>query len=241
MSQQKYSSRPSDVISRWVGKKYGRLKVIEILIPRKAVCECDCGNTTIVFRSNLTRGNTASCGCLWTEKVAKGKKHGLSDSVEYHSWSGMKKRCYNKNSHNYHWYGGRGIKVCDRWMDSFENFIKDMGRKQTEDHSLDRINPNGNYEPDNCRWASHKEQCNNRRLRKDTLILEHNGESKTVHEWSEITGLNVNAISKRIKNYHWPIDKALSIPPIDRKNRGKSFNGGGKGTIEKYIEAQKML
>lgn len=129
---------------------------------------CDCGNKTIVSTGNLKNGTTKSCGCYQREYQAKrGRKnfykHGLSNHPLYPTWSTMKSRCYNKNNISYKNYGARGIKVCDRWLNSFENFLKDMGEKPSDKHSLDRIDINGDYEPSNCRWATPEEQAINKR------------------------------------------------------------------------------
>ena len=153
------------------GKTFGRLRVIKRVIkengsPEKVYwgCICKCGVTTVTTSGALRGGYTKSCGCLNKEKAKQiNKSHGMRRSSEYAAWCDMKTRCYNKNFKDYDYYGGRGIVVCDRWIKSFEAFISDMGIKPYPSFSLDRINPNGNYEPNNCRWISHKDQCRNRR------------------------------------------------------------------------------
>lgn len=159
-------------MSDYIGKRFGRLTVIGRLPSRghgkgtKLICRCDCGNETEVFASNLTRGHTTSCGCLKREIVAAGAHttHGKRQTRLYEIWRSMKQRCTNPNKINYARYGGRGIKVCSEWMESFEAFYEwatTHGYK--DDLSLDRINNDGNYEPGNCRWATPKEQAANRR------------------------------------------------------------------------------
>lgn len=130
-------------------------------------CICTCGNTRTVRYDHLTSGRSKSCGCLSKDSTGfRFTKHGLTETSEFTAWVNMRERCYNSNVPNYHNYGGRGIRVCASWMESFENFIKDMGFKPVSNLSLDRIDVNGNYTPENCRWTDWLTQANNRRNNK---------------------------------------------------------------------------
>lgn len=131
----------------------------------------------------------------------------MSNSPTHISWMAMNQRCNDKNHDNYKYYGGRGIKVCKRW-NHFINFYIDMGERP-EGYSLERIDVEKDYSPDNCKWVSHKEQCNNRR---SSRFIEFNGETRTLQQWAEFTGITRNTIEKRIDNYGWSVEKALTTP-----------------------------
>lgn len=159
------------------GATFGRLTVIDSTnVPgsdgRAAVlCRCECGVERLISKGHLAAGRIKSCGCLRAEMLASGlnsdEKHGHTTgkrSPTYYSWHKMKQRCYNPKQVGYKNYGGRGIVVCDRWRDSFSAFLEDMGERP-KGKTLDRIDPDGNYEPSNCRWASYSEQTQNRRKR----------------------------------------------------------------------------
>lgn len=154
------------------GRKFDRWEVIrksDVRIDNRVawICKCDCGEEKVVISTNLTRGLTKSCGCIRIEKQIK-HGHNTKERVssEYNSWHSMKQRCENPNDDRFQDYGGRGIKVCDRWR-FFDNFLADMGEKPSPSHSIDRIDVNGDYEPSNCKWATPKEQQRNTRLQKN--------------------------------------------------------------------------
>lgn len=157
-----------------VGQRFGRLTVkqrVHVDGARNVMweCICDCGGITIAAAANLGKTKN-SCGCLANEsaretlkinRLARTDLHGMSQTPEWNTWSVMRERCRNPNNAKYHRYGGRGITVCERWDNSFEDFLADMGPKPSKDHSIDRIDNDGNYEPSNCRWATRKTQGRN--------------------------------------------------------------------------------
>lgn len=156
------------------GNRYGRLIVLKRAENdrhgnNRWLCRCDCGTLRIVVGYNLRNGNTRSCGCLRREAGTNSRTHGMTGTRIYKSWDMMIQRCTNPRCKDYYNYGGRGIQVCPRWRYSFENFLKDMG-DMPEGLILDRINNDGHYELGNCRWATPKEQANNRRKRKFTRV-----------------------------------------------------------------------
>lgn len=180
-------------------QKIGRLKINSYQGGGKWLCSCDCGNEKIILGSSIARGDTKSCGCLRKEVTAKRDKerstHGMYKSREYKTWMSMKERCNNKNHSAFKSYGGRGIKVCDRWQSSFKNFYADMGNRPAG-CSLDRINNDKGYFPENCRWSTSKQQQSNRRNNVFVLV---NGKKVTAFEASKILDVPMSTLHAKIK------------------------------------------
>jgi len=200
--------------SEIIGKRFGRGVVTKEVerrkiggIERRAFkLFCDCGNEYTSLLSYLRSEEQKSCGCL--QRVSK-FIHGKTNSPEHRAWRAMTGRYCNPNRLGYENYGGRGIKVCERWRDSFVAFYEDVGKKPSPKHTLDRIDNDGDYEPGNCRWATRKEQGRNRRT---CVSLEYNGRKLTIAEWAEETGLTYNTLQSRLGRLKWPICKALTTP-----------------------------
>jgi hypothetical protein len=201
-------------IIEMTGKTFGRLKVIN-RAPNKGkykrvawYCKCNCGNLTTVIGAYLRNGNTTSCGCFKNSSESKHKTHGLSKKIsEYAAWENMKRRCYYTKSNRYEYYGGRGITVCNRWINSFENFYSDMGAKPSKFHTLERIDVNKNYDPENCKWIHRNEQARNKT---NTKYLTIDSVTKRIAEWALIYGVKSSIVFRRISR-GWPKDKTLFI------------------------------
>lgn len=179
------------------------------------LCRCNCGTERYVWKENLRRGQSKSCGCLKRDLMREKKTtHGLSHTPEYRAWLAMKQRCYDPNSTRYKNWGGRGIRVCDHWLHSFMNFFADMGQLPAPRASLERVDNQGNYTPGNCRWASAKEQARNTRRNR---MIEYNGKTHALVEWSEITGLKRTTIAARLDK-GWSVHNALTTPVLRRPN-----------------------
>lgn len=200
------------------GQRFGQWMVVK-LAGRKPttrgkhrllwLCRCACGNSGYLTSGTLRFGASKSCGCNRVEVALKNfRTHGKTGSPEHVSWKAMHTRCVNPNQPEWHRYGGRGIKMCDRWR-KFENFLADMGQKPTPSHQLDRINTDGDYAPDNCRWATTVEQQRNKTSNHN---LTFRGETKCISAWSEELSIPFRRISDRI-NRGWMVERALTEPP----------------------------
>lgn len=202
------------------GKRYLRLVVVSFYGKRVSpcgtvhylwLCRCDCGVYVIVFTLSLKRGATTSCGCRKAEVTSsRSKTHGMSHSPEYGIWSGMLQRCFNRNDHAWHDYGGRGITVYEGWLGKggFAAWLDYMGPRPSPLHEIDRIDNNGNYEPGNVRWATTKQQSRNTRRNRLVTWL---GQTKCVVEWEEALGFPHNVLMQRL-NYGWSINRAFTQP-----------------------------
>ncbi len=214
------------------GKKFGRLTVVEFSHKNRNrvywKCQCDCGNEVTIRADGLKTGHTNSCGCYNKEVLRNAKwneTHGKSKSKIHEIWRNMKNRCYNPNTDEYQNYGGRGITVCSEWIGEHgaENFIKwalKSGYDENADFgqcTIDRIDVDGNYCPENCKWSTMKEQGNNKR---NNRYITYNGETKTLTQWCEYYGLPYHTIKARIYR-GWDIEDAF-FRPIGNNGRKKN-------------------
>lgn len=205
--------------------KFNRLTLIKSKVGKTrdnhmvSLWACDCGNTKEIAFSRVKNGYSKSCGCLVSETTRKNSTiHGMKNTREYRIWNGIRDRCLNKNSKDFERYKKRGIKICDRWND-FKKFYEDMGKSPTDKHSIDRIDNDGDYSPENCRWATMKQQASNRR---------------GAHIWT-VNGKKYENISDAMKEYgvsdttirRWCMgyknDKGKYVPKIDNCFRERKY------------------
>jgi len=208
-----------------IGKVFGRWTVISYhgCIKQKGhwFCRCSCGAERIVKGDTLKNGRSKSCGCLHKEMIGtyartilkrKNTQHGKSRSREYASWNQMLQRCHNPKNPTYKRYGAIGVTVCQRWRDGFEAFLSDVGQCPTEEHTIDRIDVFGNYEPGNVRWATDEEQrLNQRRTRR----FEYQGRRITIPELARIAGIGAATMRSRLVNHGWSVERAMTTDPKD--------------------------
>lgn len=208
---------PKTIRHNLLDNHFGRLTVIGYLGNNSNkhpvwLCRCECGNQKAVTSSGLVTGKTRSCGCYHYKR-----KHGLAGTPEHKTWHRLISRCTNKRNPSYANYGGRGIKVCDRWRHSFENFYSDMGLRPGSGYSLDRINNDGDYEPGNCRWATASEQANNR---SDTVTVTFNDRCQSIAQWAREIDVPSHLIYGRLRR-GWSVERALTQPHKPRRSPKK--------------------
>lgn len=208
------------------GEKFMRWTVVGIDPDNKRhlLCRCDCGSVRSVYRWSLTRKKSRSCGCFRDEvKKKHSTTHNMANTPEYESWQGCKKRCYNKRTLKYPRYGGRGIKVCNRWLTSFENFLSDMGMRPSPKHSLHRVDNDGNYEPSNCVWATPRIQSRNT---SKTRFVVFNGKRLPLAEHAEREGLDYKTVHSRLQR-GYSMEMVFSKKSFSRtiRRRGQNHHG----------------
>ncbi len=212
------------MVTNLLNQTFGRLTVQRQIAERKFgsiqwECLCTCGKTTYVPTCRLKNGMTSSCGCLRLERMLqKTQTHGACKGYvtipEYNVWTQMKNRCHKTNHRMYHHYGARGIFVCERWRESFQNFIEDMGKRPSDKHTLERIDNNGPYSPENCSWELISVQANNKR---NNVKITFNGETLTVSQWSRKLGIPNRTLNNR---YHrnLPVEQILFVGKLPHKS-----------------------
>ena len=216
------------------GKKFGKLTVLKRVENNKHgqpqwLCKCDCGNETVVVGQKLRTGQTKSCGCIVYEQKTR-LTHGMSGTTLFTRWMNMKSRCNNPKNKRYNRYGGRGIKVCEEWENDFMNFYRwAISNGFEESLSIDRIDNNMGYCPENCRWVNAKRQENNR---SKNIKITYNGEEKTLSEWCDFLNLDYNLIHDRIHRYGMTFQDAISKPVRhSRSYHPKSLSRPDKNTV----------
>lgn len=197
-----------------LGNRYTRWTVIGPYFHKKNAtywrCRCDCGTISDIETKNLRKGTSKSCGCLKVETAGTHRvTHGESDKTkEYRTWVGIKDRCSTNRPKHFKTYKSRGITVCDRWLESYENFLQDMGRAPSPKHSIERKDNDKGYSPDNCIWGTPKQQANNTSRSK---IIEFNGQTMTLKLWADRLDMSYPALWKRIHD-GWSIKKTFTKP-----------------------------
>ena len=211
-----------------IGRRFGRLVVVAESPERKHgrktwICRCDCGNETAVIDTSLGKA-TNSCGCLRRERAAGlNLKHGMHKDRLYRIWGNMRGRCCNPKHKSFVHYGNRGIEVCTEWDSDFKSFADwALSNGYADDLTIDRIDVNGNYEPSNCRWATMKEQQNNRT---DSHFVTYNGETKTITEWANCLGVRPDVIFCRLQR-GWSKELAVSTPNLGKNGRLDALQKG---------------
>jgi hypothetical protein len=203
-----------------VGNRYGRLEVIERAESKKGktrwLCKCDCGKESIVESSSLIRGNTTSCGCYKTENAKRlYSTVRQNDKRLYAVWNGIKQRCLNKNNTSYHNYGGRGIKIDDKWANNYQSFYEwAMRAGYKEGLEIDRINNDGDYCESNCRFVDRFTQANNKR---NVILYTIDGIAKSLPQWCKEYNQDYNLVTQRVHKLGWSIEDALTTPKHQKR------------------------
>lgn len=206
------------------GQTFGRWKVLRRAPNSKDwECVCSCGRTKVVCGAHLRSGASRSCGC-GPRRGNFRHGHGCKgkESKTYQTWHSMLNRCRNEHCEKWKDYGGRGITVCERWL-QFVNFLADMGERPAG-MMIERIDNNGNYEPSNCRWATRKEQGRNKR---NNFLVAYEGRTQCLSAWSEELNMPTGLIQQRLARLNWPIDRALQTPSQVVQGRGRRGKGQG--------------
>jgi hypothetical protein len=193
------------------GRVFERLTVLEFVRvnKRKAwwTCECSCGKKIVKASTDLIEGKMKSCGCLRRETTKRTHtQHGMAGTKIYNIWKGMRTRCNCVGSQDYHHYGGRGITVCVRW-NSFANFYADMGDRPTAQHTIERIDNDKGYSPENCCWITRRKQAQNRR---NSIYITYEGETKILSEWARHLNILRSTLSRRLSVYGWSVEDAFT-------------------------------
>lgn len=198
------------------GQTFGRLFIVERCGTKHGypewLCLCSCGNTKRANSNVLINKITRSCGCLRIEStISRSRTHGMSGSPEFNIWTMLRGRCNDIKRADYPRYGGRGIKVCHSWSASFEEFIKDMGPRPSKDHSIERIDNDGDYTAQNCKWATPIEQANNRH---NSVVFDYKGQKFTYRQLYQFChpGVSLSTFRARIEHTKWDIERALNTP-----------------------------
>jgi hypothetical protein len=203
------------------GQKFGTLTALHITDKPQNIkdrhtywlCKCDCGKEIVCCGKHLRLGRINSCGCVKKERIKNlNLTHGMTKHRLHIIWNGIKQRCLNTRSHAYKSYGARGITICPEWKNDFMSFYNwAINHNYSDDLTIDRINVNGNYEPSNCRWATNKEQINNKR---QTIYIEYNGKKQCLSYWADELGLESRLLYNRIHKLKWSVEKAFTTPKV---------------------------
>lgn len=236
-------------IQAMLGRQFGHWTVVSFAerhvtkgggVVYKVLCRCACGKEKVCNAGHVKSGRSQSCGCRRTEQlVERNTKHGDTGSREYRIWKGMIKRCSNKNDSAFARYGGRGITVCSRWLGDggYQNFLRDMGRAPVPQSTIERIDNEAGYDPENCRWASRKVQARNKR---NNFEITYDDRTQCLTAWAEELGIPWGCLHYRITRAKWSVKKAFTTPSRGHKNRRLRYDGRVR-TLTEWAEELGML